>query len=153
MHIKSQRDFVSGLLFIGVGVACAVGASTYPMGSSAVPGAGFFPLVLAVVLMVLGTAVLFKSLTIETEGGDPIGPIAWRPVVAILGAVVGFGLGLERIGLLMAVPILVLVASLAARPFGWRGAVVSAALLTAACWGLSNTAHAPGLPWWPAPGR
>ena len=41
---------------------------------------------------VLGIAVLFKSLTIETEGGDSIGAIAWRPLLVIVGAIVAFAL-------------------------------------------------------------
>ena len=79
MKIKSQRDFVSGLMFIVVGVIFAIGATNYSMGSSAKPGAGYFPLILSVIMAILGAIVLFKSLTIETEGGDPIGDIAWRP--------------------------------------------------------------------------
>ena len=40
-----------------------------------------FPFGLGVLLAVLGALVLFKALTIETEGGDPIGAIAWRPLI------------------------------------------------------------------------
>ncbi len=75
MKIKSQRDFFSGLMFVAVGVVFAVGATNYSMGSSARPGAGYFPLILSVLMAVLGAIVLFKSLTIETEGGDPIGAV------------------------------------------------------------------------------
>ena len=44
MKIKSQKDFFSGLMFLVVGVSFAVGATNYSMGSSARPGAGYFPL-------------------------------------------------------------------------------------------------------------
>ena len=54
MKIKSQRDFVSGLMFIVVGVIFAVGATNYSMGSSAKPGAGYFPLILSVIMAILG---------------------------------------------------------------------------------------------------
>ena len=86
MKIKSQSDFWAGLMFIVVGVAFAWGATNYSIGSSAQPGPGYFPLGLGVLLAILGAFVLFKSLTIESEGGDPIGTFAWRPLVIIVGA-------------------------------------------------------------------
>ena len=46
MKIKSQRDFFSGLMFIVAGVVFAIGATNYSMGTSAKPGAGYFPLIL-----------------------------------------------------------------------------------------------------------
>jgi len=91
MKIKSQRDFVSGLMFLGVGIVFAVGATNYSMGNSARPGAGYFPLILSVLMAILGAIVLFKSLTIETEGGDPIGSIAWRPLIVIVLEITVFG--------------------------------------------------------------
>ena len=84
VKIKSQRDFFSGLMFLVVGVVFAVGATNYSMGSSARPGAGYFPLILGAIMAILGAVVLFKSLSIETVGGDPIGSIAWRPLLVIV---------------------------------------------------------------------
>ena len=86
MRIKSQRDFWSGLMFIVIGVVFAVGATNYSMGSSAKPGAGYFPLILSVIMAILGGIVLFKSMTIESEGGDPVGAFAWRPLIWVLSA-------------------------------------------------------------------
>ena len=54
MQIKSQKDFFSGLLFIGVGVAFAWGATTYNVGESARMGPGYFPLMLGIVLALIG---------------------------------------------------------------------------------------------------
>ena len=104
MKIKSQRDFFSGLMFVVVGVVFAVGATNYSMGSSAKPGAGYFPLILSVLMAILGAIVLFKSLTIETEGGDPIGSIAWRPLIVIVVAIAVFGLSITRLGMIVTIP-------------------------------------------------
>ena len=98
MKIKSQRDFLSGLMFMGVGASFAIGAMNYSMGTSARPGAGYFPLILSVILAVLGAIVLFKSLTIETEGGDPVGSIAWRPLIVIVVAICVVRAGLAASG-------------------------------------------------------
>jgi Tripartite tricarboxylate transporter TctB family len=98
MKIKSQRDFASGLMFLAAGSVFAVRATHYAMGDSVKPGAGLFPLILAVLLAIVGAVVLLKSLTIETEGGDPIGTIAWLPLVAVVGAVALFGLAATWFG-------------------------------------------------------
>ena len=150
MKIKSQRDFFSGLMFLVVGVVFAVGATNYPMGTSARPGAGYFPLILSVLMAILGAVVLFKSLTIETEGGDRIGAIAWRPLIVIVVAIAVFGASINRLGLVLAVPILIMIASLAGDEFEWLGVIVNAVVLTAFSWlifvyGLKLT-----IPMWPS---
>ena len=61
MNIKSQKDFFSGLMFMGVGVAFAWGSSGYTIGSSARMGPGYFPLALGVLLAVLGGSVLYGA--------------------------------------------------------------------------------------------
>jgi len=130
VKIKSQKDFWSGLMFIVVGAAFAFGALSYRFGTSAKPGPGYFPFGLGVLLALLGAFVLFKALTIEVEGGDPIGPIAWRPLVVIVGSIVLFGYTLPLLGLFLALPLLVFTTSLAGDEFRWKGVLVSAVVLT-----------------------
>ena len=134
MKIKSQRDFVSGLMFIVVGVIFAVGATNYSMGSSAKPGAGYFPLILSVIMAILGAIVLFKSLTIETERGDPIGDIAWRPLLVIVASIAVFGLALPRLGMFVTIPLLIVMVSFAGDEFGWKGVVANSVVLTLGSW-------------------
>jgi hypothetical protein len=134
MKIKSQRDFVSGLMFMVVGVVFAVGATNYSMGSSAKPGAGYFPLILSVLMAILGAIVLFKSLTIETEGGDPIGDIAWRPLIVIVASIGVFGLALPRLGMFMTIPLLIVMVSFAGDEFSWKGVIANSIVLTAGSW-------------------
>ena len=149
MKIKSQRDFFSGLMFIVVGVVFAIGATNYSMGSSAKPGAGYFPLILSVLMAILGGIVLFKSLTIETEGGDPIGDIAWRPLVVIVVAIAVFGATINSLGLVIAVPILILISSLAGDEFKWFGVVVNSIVLTLFSWLIFVVGLKLTIPLWP----
>ena len=109
MKIKSQKDFWSGLMFIVVGVGFAWGATNYSFGSSARPGPGYFPFGLGMLMALLGGMVLFKALTIETEGGDPVGAFAWRPLGIILAAVVLFGVLLPRLGMIISLPLLIVI--------------------------------------------
>lgn len=134
MKIKSQRDFWSGLMFVVIGVVFAVGATNYSMGSSARPGAGYFPLILSVIMAILGAIVLFKSLTIETEGGDPVGAIAWRPLLVIVAAITVFAISLPRLGIFVTIPLLIVMVSLAGGEFGWKGVLASCVVLTAGSW-------------------
>ena len=134
MKNKSQRDFFSGLMFVAVGVIFAIGATNYPMGNSARPGAGYFPLILSVLMAILGAVVLFKSLTIETEGGDPIGAIAWKPLVVIVASIAVFGLALPVLGMFLTIPLLIIMVSFAGDEFHWIGVLVTCVILTLGSW-------------------
>src|SRR5215212_3493927 len=102
VNIKSQKDFLSGLMFMGVGVAFAWGATTYNIGSGARMGPGYFPLMLGVLMAAIGAFIIFESLVVETEDGEKIGPWAWRPLFYVVAGNVLFGIllgGLPSIGL------------------------------------------------------
>ena len=137
MHIKSQKDFFSGLLFIAIGVAFAWGATTYNVGSGARMGPGYFPLRLGIVLALIGAVVLFTSLVVETEHGDKIGKWAWRPLFFIILANLAFGLllaGLPSIklpgmGLIAAIYGLTIIASMADGHFHTRDVLILATVL------------------------
>ena len=149
MKIKSQRDFWSGLMFLVVGVAFAWGATEYSFGTSARPGPGYFPFGLGILLALLGGFVLFKALTLESEGGDPIGAIAWRPLLIIIVAIAVFGLALPRLGLAVTLPILIALSALAGDEFHWRDVLISSAVLTVGSWALFILGLKLTIPLWP----
>ena len=152
MKIKSQKDFWSGLMFVIVGITFAVGALNYSFGSSARPGPGYFPFGLGVLLALLGAAVLFKALTIEVEGGDLIGHIAWKPLLVIAGAVAVFGIALPRLGMVISLPLLILIASLAGDEFHWKDALISCVVLTFGSWVIFILGLNLIIPLWPTIG-
>lgn len=134
MKIKNQRDFWAGTMFLVVGVAFAWGATSYSFGASARPGPGYFPFGLGILLALLGLIELFKSVTVEPGGEHLIGPVAWKPLLLVTGAVAVFGLTLPRLGLLIALPLLVIISSLAGEEFKWREAILNSIVLTAGSW-------------------
>jgi len=136
VKIKSQKDFWSGLMFVAAGLGFAAGAANYSFGTSARPGPGYFPFGLGILLAVLGAAVLFKSLTVETEGGDPVGAIPWRPLGLITLAVVLFGLALPRLGMIISLPLLIMIASLAGDEFRLKEVIVNIVILTVGSWAI-----------------
>ena len=149
MKIKSQRDFWAGLMFIVTGIGFAWGATSFNFGQSAKPGPGYFPFGLGILLAVLGAAVLFKALTIETDGSEPVGAFAWRPLIVILGAVAAFGFLLPRLGLFITLPVLVIGSSLASEEHHWIEATINAAILTVFSWLIFSVGLGLTIPLWP----
>ena len=137
MTIKSQKDFFSGLMFIVVGAAFALGASTYSIGTGARMGPGYFPLVLGVLLAIIGIAVTFTSLVVETEDGDKVGKFAWKPLFFIITANLVFGacigglpmIGLKPLGLIVGIYLLTYIASHAGDEHKFKEVAVLATVL------------------------
>jgi hypothetical protein len=150
VKIKSQKDFWSGLMFIVVGVSFTIGATNYSFGSSARPGPGYFPFGLGILLAILGAFVLFKALTIETEDGEPIGKWAFRPLVWICSSVAVFGWALPHLGMIVALPILVVVAAAAGDEFHWGEALMNAAILTVGSYFIFIYGLKLTIPLWPS---
>lgn len=149
MKIKSEKDFWSGLMFVAVGLGFSWGATTYSFGSGARPGPGYFPFGLGLLLALLGAMVLFKALTLEVEGGDPIGDWPFKQLVLILSAVAMFGVLLPRLGMAACLPILIAVASLASGEFHWKEVLVNCIVLTVASWAIFIKGLALTIPLWP----
>ncbi|CAM8663195.1 Protein of unknown function DUF1468 [Comamonadaceae bacterium] len=137
MRIKSQKDFFSGLMFLVVGAGFAAGAAQYSLGSGAKMGPGYFPLVLGVLLAVLGIAITFTSLVVETEDGDKVGKFAWKPLFFIISANLVFGacigglpmIGLKPLGLIVGIYLLTYIASHAGDEHKFKEVAVLATVL------------------------
>lgn len=139
MKIKSQKDFFAGLMFVSVGLAFAIGASGYTVGSGARMGPGYFPLILGILLAVLGAAITFYATVAGngTEDGDKIGKWAWKQLFFILAANFAFGIllvglpsfGIPAMGLIIAIYALVFIASLAGSEFRAKSVFVLATVL------------------------
>jgi hypothetical protein len=150
LKIKSEKDFWSGLMFIAIGVGFAWGATNYSFGSAARPGPAYFPFGLGVILAVLGLFVLFKGLTLEVRGGDKIGDWPFKPWIVILGAVVIFGLALPRLGMIITLPLLIGIASLASGEFHWKEVLINIVVLTLGCWLVFIKGLGLTIPVWPS---
>ena len=158
MKIKSQRDFFSGLMFLAFGIAFAWGATGWHVGRPAAMGPGFFPLVLGILLAALGGFIVFGSLVVETEDGEPLGPWAWRPLGFIVVATVVFGamvagfarLGLPPLGLVTASVVVTFLCALAGRRFVLKEAAILSLVLAAVAWAALVLMLGLALPLWPA---
>ena len=157
MHIKSQPDFFSGLMFMVVGVAFAWGATSYNVGEAARMGPGYFPLVLGVLMALVGVVVSFKSLVVDTKTDNKIGAWAWRPLFYVITANVVFGVLLAGLrtfdfpafGLIVAIYALTFIASMAQVDWKFKPTLLLATALAVGSYLVFVLALALQFPVWP----
>jgi hypothetical protein len=129
--IRSPKDFGAGVLYAAFGAGAILLARDYGMGSGARMGPAYFPSVLGSLLVLIGVASIVRSLT---RDGEPLGAIAWKPLVLVAAATALFGLLLRGAGLVPAIVVLVLMSAAASVRFraDWRAAGLMV-LLVAFC--------------------
>jgi hypothetical protein len=146
MKIRAQKDFWSGLMFLGFASVGMFAASGYAMGTGGRMGPGYFPLLLGGVLAMLGTILVVKSFLAAGEDGVKLD---LRPLLTIALGVVLFGLAIERLGLVISLIAVVLVSALASRESRPLEVVLLAAALAAFSIGVFVYALRLPLPVWP----
>ena len=124
--IRNPKDFGSGCLFAGFGLVAVVLGATYPAGTAARMGPGYFPRALGIILIVLGTILIVKSL--RTTGARISLPTL-KPLVVVLGSVLLFGLTVVPLGLVLATILLVVASSVASHEFRWKEATIASVVL------------------------
>lgn len=146
MHIRvlSRRDSLAGLFFITFGVVGGYLSTAYPLGTSMRMGAGYFPLLLSIVLAVLGLAVIARSVRIDEEEDEESRGFAWRPAAFIGGGVIAFALLAPHQGLLLATIVLTVLSGLAQREVRVRELLGLSAVL--AVFGVAVFSYGLGLP-------
>src|SRR5262245_31462901 len=93
MRIRSSQDFVTGLLFIVVGIGAIWIGADYAMGTAQRPGTGVLPRILAWCLIGCGGLLWIKAFL--TDGPD-MGDWAWRPLIMITLALIAFSVLIDR---------------------------------------------------------
>ena len=157
MKIKSSKDFFSGLMFTVVGAAFAYGATSYTIGTGARMGPGYFPLLLGIIFALLGAAILFKSLVVETPDGEPVCKWAWKPLFFIIAGNLLFGvllgglpsIGLPAMGLIAAIFGTTIVVSMAGDEFNFKETIVLSAILSVMSYGAFIMLLKLQFPVWP----
>lgn len=106
----NKADFAAGILFVLFGLGFGITALGMEMGTALRMGPGYFPVVLAVLLLGLGLAIVFTSFRTT---GESVGSYAWRGMVFILGAPIFFGLTVRGLGFVPSIFMTTLIAALA----------------------------------------
>jgi hypothetical protein len=124
------RDIGAGLIFIAIGILFGLGSIALEIGTALRMGPGYFPLVLAGILVVLGLMILAHGFGHPTAASLAV---PWRGLVLILAAPVIFGLTVRGLGLVPAVMLVVLVSAFASRRMSVLLALVLTVALTLFC--------------------
>lgn len=105
------KDVLAGGVFVVLGLAFAIGALEYNVGTPLRMGPGYFPLALGLLLVALGIAVGIKGFL--AGAGDELGGVQWRAILLITAGVLFFGLTIRGLGAALALFGAVLLAALA----------------------------------------
>ena len=141
LKIRSMKDFSAGLMFIGIGGLFGIGANQYPMGTAVRMGPAYFPSILGWGTVALGLLVFVESFL---DDDDAPTPVAWRPLIMVIGSVCAFAALINTGGLITATVVLIIVSALGGHEFKWKEAIISAVLMSVTVWAIFDKAL--GLP-------
>ena len=118
---------ICGALFVASGAFFAIQSLGLDLGTTVRMGPGYFPLLLAGVLVLLGAIIFIQALRVE---GEPIDPFAWRGMLFILPAPVFFGLTVRGLGFAPSLFFTAFIACFASQKMNLFFAIVLSLLLT-----------------------
>jgi hypothetical protein len=125
---RAIKDVLAGLAFIGFGLAFAVGATAYEIGTAFRMGPAYVPLVLGGLLVLLGILIIAKGFV--AGEGAAIGSVPWKAAVLIVAALVFFGATIRGLGVVPSVFLTALLAGFSGHRPGAVAPVVIAVGLT-----------------------
>lgn len=108
--VRNPADLAAGALFMALAAAFLWLGSDLPMGSAVRMGPGYVPRLICSCLLLLGFLVTARGLAVA---GEPVGGIAWRPLVLVLASIVVFAAALQALGLVAATLLLVAISGFA----------------------------------------
>jgi uncharacterized membrane protein len=126
--IKIDRtNALCGAIFVALGLFFALQSLGLQLGTAFRMGPGYFPLVLASALILLGAIIVIQSLRTVHEG---VGAIAWRGLIFILPAPIVFGFTVRGLGFVPALFMAAFIASFASHRMKPLMALVLSAAIT-----------------------
>jgi hypothetical protein len=130
--LKSLKDLLSGLIFIGLGLAFGYATLGYDIGTALRMGPGYFPLVLSGLMVLLGVVITVQSFATGPDE-TPLGRVPWLGLVLIIGALIFFGVTVRGLGLVPALFVTTFTSAFASQRTSLAGAFVLAVCLTLIC--------------------
>lgn len=111
--MANRKDLMAGAILASFGLIFGANAIlTLDVGSAGEMGPGYFPLLIAGALIMVGGALMFRS---PLSQGSPIGSIAWRGLALISLALISFALFVQGLGLAPSIFLVALLSAFASR--------------------------------------
>ncbi len=146
VELRNNKDFLAGLLLLAIGAGGFYMALDYPFGSALRMGPGYFPRVLAGVLMAFGVFILVRSLlTVEKVKGR----WGWKPLAFITVSLVAFGWTMDNLGFIPALVVMFIVSALGGHEFRWKEVAILTVVMSS--FAVAVFIYGLGLPyplWW-----
>jgi hypothetical protein len=149
MHIRNQKDFWAGVMFVAFGTFFAAFGTEYTFGSAARMGPGYAPTVLGCILILLGIIIAIGGIS-PSAPEQKVDRFAWSTLLFILGPIVLFGLLLDTLGLILCLLMLIGISSYASHEFTWKATLGNAVALIVLCLVVFVYALKLQFPLWPA---
>jgi hypothetical protein len=131
VKLPDSKDFWSGLMLIAIGAVAVFMARDYPFGTALRMGAGFFPIVLGVILVLFGLFFVARGLRASAPAIE--GNWSPRALIVLPLAFVMFGVLMEKAGFIPAMLVLIAGSAAAGTEFRIGEVVALSVALTAMC--------------------
>jgi hypothetical protein len=131
--LSNNKDFLAGLLLVVVGSAGFYMALDYPFGSALRMGPGYFPRVLAGILIVFGLYVGIRGM-LNPERVEGIW--GWKALALITLAFWVFGWLMERVGFIPSLVVLFAISTLAGHEFRLKEVVILTVIMITFAWAV-----------------
>jgi putative tricarboxylic transport membrane protein len=145
----ARKNVLAGLMFVAIAAFGLWVSRDYPIGTALRMGTGYVPRLLCWLLLGLGFLVLLQGLYEAVRTRARGGPAAWRAVIFVTMSLVIFGLALERLGLVVAILLLIGIGGLAARDLRPLETLAAALVLIALSWAIFILGLGLTIPVWP----
>jgi hypothetical protein len=133
VKLYDNKDFLAGLLMLAVGGIAFYMALDYPFGSALRMGPGYFPRVLAGILMAFGVYVGLRGLR---TGETVEGIWGWKALALITAAFYAFGWLMDRVGLIPSLVVLFFVSAFAGHEFRLKEVIILTVVMITFAWAV-----------------
>lgn len=110
--LRTGKDFWSGIMFLGFAALAIIVARGYSLGTPGKMGPGYFPIMLAVILGLLGLILVVRAML---TGDEEVSQIKLVPLATMIAGVVLFGYTIQWLGLAISLMLTVALAATAGR--------------------------------------